>query len=397
MDREDLAINYQGVKHFYKEYSFNKEDGILKRKIEVDGTTLSLNLDVPFKTKKIPDDIFDIGIDIDHIIILRNNYFAERNVVKIKFGINGVNKDVGFVFSLSTLLDQEGVASENNVIASYGMRALVSLLFNATSLTGEEIVVDSRLDFSLLDYYPEDIIICAISKSQLPSFDLVFETSLLFHLNIYGFYYISDQNRSFIPKNNMLQQAALESLLNESGEGMLLIKKLSSEICTEPYLDNYIRYINSQEADDLSRFLLSYQIFELLIDVVSKFEIRNKICSKEFGDKSGYDLKNILLELSKESYRIGKLFKHYSSYLFDSNFHACERIEDFITKYFSENLAAKDYGGYFYSFRNQIVHNLRAIYTNDAGLQETRKAELREIVAHVEFLTVETVISFESK
>lgn len=354
---------------------------------------INLTVETPFKLSKIKDDLFKPEIDIERILILRNDLFAERNFIELKAALNGENKSVGYIFTLRTILDDEGIHLENDKLIPYFLRTIVTLLDKKVDFNPNIPKISTTNHLDLYDFYPENIIICAVSKQQFHNFDRNAEVSLLYHLGLYGFHPIYDNNGVYKPPSEIQKKAFNSILIN--GKGTIFFKQIHSDLLNEPFIEKFIKKHSGRERDDIAFFLLTYQIFEILIDKVLKRELQikfNTLTNNE--DVSAYKMRKDIQEISTESYRIKKLFNHYCDFNQSSDYETCYFIECLFEKHLN-NKDKEDYGTYFYKFRNQIVHNLRSFYTEDDSIADNDPDLISKIVSSIETLTIESIISFD--
>src|SRR5438105_1249014 len=170
----------------------------------------SLKIDVPFSLSKIKDRIFDPSLDIDKVFIFRNLYFKEKSVIRLKYRVGEENKSCGFIFSLRGITQPDDVVGDAKDLAMYAARVLVALLHNKGSVPAKVPPFNPSGDYRLSDFYDDDIAICVISKEQVGEYLKTLELSLLYHLNLYGFYFLNtNENKNFQPEVNKYQRVAL--------------------------------------------------------------------------------------------------------------------------------------------------------------------------------------------
>lgn len=396
------TIRVEGKNYVLDNYAFNNEQKYLLWKSSTGEHDINVNVKLPFNVEDKLAYVFQPAKDIDRVLLFRNPNFAERNIVRLKISQEGSgSKNVGFVFSLSTIFDLEGIHKENEHVRPYMVRAILALMFNRTGFTPEVKDFRADSDYSLADFFPNDIQICIISKDLLRTYDDDIETSLLYHLNLYGFYYLgSNEHKDYYPDTTKTQKEAFNSLLDPSGNANILFKLLNTELKTEEYIKKYIRELINTRQDYLSRFLLAYQIFELLIDKVTKLEINKKIITNPFIlNERAFKIKGILTEITSESYRMKLVFNKYCKFRLESDYQVCFDILELFQKNLEvskskEDSEDKEYGSYFYLFRNMVVHNTKIMYSGTEADIHFKSASLSAIVLGTEFLVAEAVTSF---
>lgn len=359
----------------------------------------TLHLQTPFQMAKIPDRVFDPTLDIARVLIFRNLYFKEKSVIKLKYKVGQDNVNCGFVFSLRGITQPDDVVGDEKGVALYAASALMALVHNKCSLKAKVPEISPSGEYGIYDFFDDDIIICVISKEQVGEYSEAFELSILYQLNLFGFYLLnSDQNRSFQPEFIKYQRDALNSLLKRDNTGILSIKNLSEKVVNEPYFDYYISRLINNTQNFIAKFFLIYQCYEILIDHVTKAEISTKVGAPGAMDhKSGYTIRGMVMEIGDEGYRIEKLFNHYSEFVYDSNYHIGFEIDEYFTNYKANYETQKNpsYGGLFYELRNTIVHNLRMCYTGTPEQVRKKLQDLELLITNIEFLVSETILGFK--
>jgi hypothetical protein len=359
----------------------------------------TLRLQAPFKMTKIPDRVFDTTLDIAKVFIFRNLYFKEKSVIKLKYKVGDENKNCGFIFSLRGITQPDDVIEDAKDIALYATSAFMGLIHNKSSLPAKIPDINPSGEYELSDFFDDDIVICVISKEQVGGYSNTVELSILYQLNLFGFYLLnSDQNRGFQPEINKYQRNALNSILRHDNTGKLIIQNLSEKVISEPYFENYITRIINTTQNFIAKFFLIYQCYEILIDHVTKAEISTKVGALGAMDnKSGYTIKGMVMEIGDEGYRIEKLFNYYSSFSFESDYHIGFEIDEYFSNY-KVNYESKPnvpYGGYFYDLRNTIVHNLRMCYAGTPEEINKKLQDLELLITHIEFLAIETILGLK--
>jgi hypothetical protein len=383
------------VKAAIDKSSFNKDTSELI--ISRDGGG-ELRLQTPFRLNRVPDRVFDPSVDIAKVLIFRNRSFKEKSVIRLKYKVGEKNKACGFIFSLRGIMLPDDVVEDAHDKSLYAARALLELLQNRSSLPGKTPEFNSSGEYSLSDFYDDDIIVCIISKEQIGTYSTKFELALLYQLNLYGFYLLNGNNAEFQPKLNKYQNQAFDSIMSADNSADLLVLDLSDKVINEPYFESYIVGLINVQQNFLTKFFLIYQCYEILIDYVTKAEVSTKIGNPGALDgKSGYAIRGIVLEIGDEGFRIEKLFNHYSRFPFESDYHIGFEIHDFFSSYKPnyEQKPKASAGNHFYDLRNTIVHNLRMCYL---GTQEEVKQKLYNlelIITHVEFLTIEIILGLK--
>lgn len=374
-------------------FVYNKESALLRLDSKDIGV---LNYQSVFPFNKIPDAVFDPSNNIDKVLIFRNNYFKEKTVIKLKFNDGTKNIDCGFIFSLRGIIETDHIITENKTLGPYAVRALIGLLHNTTSLPAKLPDLKASGEFYLEDFYDDDLIICVISKQQLPGFNEDTQLSLLFHLNLFGFYLLnSEKNKHFQPEDNEHQKAAFKGIIDSQNKGTITFNQLSVTITTEPYFEYYVTSLVNNKLDYLAKFFSIYQCYEILINYVTKKEIQDLLSDPTtLSSKSGHTIKGMVNEIGDEGYRVKRLFNKHSTFIYRSDRPIGYEMFDFLTNYRPdfELRSNASCGDFFYDLRNTLVHNLRICYTGSPNEVLKKTAKLSTLVTSIEFLTTEAII-----
>ncbi len=394
-----LRINYLDESEIkLSKFSFDKDNSELIIEGANDDFNIPLKIKTPFSFKNLPDNFFDSETDLGEVYLMRNASFGQSNILKLKCPNADENKSCAYIFSLKGILEDDFFTENHEKMIPYAVGSLILLLKNKASLISK--IPNYRTDgeYNIFDFYEEDLIVCAFSTQQVELSDQI-RLSLFFSLNQYGFYLISNKHRDFLPIKNELQDLCFEEIIpkGSGGFGKALISLINERIVIEPYFFKYIQELVNQNQNHLIKFFLSYQCFEILIDQITKKEISEKVCSTSLTDLSnGFKLLNKVKEIGSESYRLKKLFNHYSEFVYKSDYHTSKSISNFLSKYinnYQEN--EYDYGSKFYEFRNHLVHNLRLVFDGNDSQIESKENELKNIISEIEFLTIQAILTFK--
>lgn len=380
----------------FNSFTFSKEKRSLLQEVK---NMAAISFISPFPLTKVKDEIFDPANNIDKVLIFRNRYFKEKTVIRLKFEDKGNTIDCGYIFSFRGITETDNIVKENRVLALYASRALVSLLHNNTSLPANIPDLNRAGGFTLQDFYEDDLVICVISKTQLSQYNEDIELSILFQLNLYGFYLLnSNQNRNFQPESNDYQKSALSSIIRPDNTGNLTLFNLSKKITGEPFFIYYITGLINNEMDYLAKFFSIYQCYEILIDHVTREEIKVMIGTPgNLDNKSGYSIKNEVNKIGDEGYRIERLFNKYADFNHGSDKHINYAMGKFLIDYRPDyDLRKKQScGDTFYDLRNTLVHSLRICFTGSQNEIQKKISELKALVTDIEFLTAEAIVGLK--
>ena len=354
-----------------------------------------LNIEMPFNLKKIPPKIKDPDNDIEEVLIFKNQYFKQLDILEV------VSKESkqrrGYLFSLSFLNEDESkdILEADKILQICVLRSIFKLLQNKTTCKAKRINHPISFELSLFDFYDPDVIIGVFPHEWESKIDNKDVTNILFELNRNGFYFIknhSDLNfQSTYLEHHELNLSDLDINTNKK---RVHYKNLKDEIHSEIYLSLFIKDLIKYRSDPIVRFHINYQNVEIISDIVLKKELKRKICNQQKKSLlNGYQLKKITDEVSKEKYRIDKFFKFYSVCEVKSDQTIQNQIISFFNKYLPDidDKNFTSFGPILYELRNKLVHNLQFIYSGSTYDIKEKLEGLSKINDLVEYAIIDSI------
>lgn len=322
------------------------------------------------------------------LFFFKNQHFLSKDIVKLHIK-HGTNITIaGYFFKLTSIF-QSGILTLPKHLYT-AVKTGLSTLFNSHNTYQTKTVVLDRTNFSITDFYDDDLVILILADqliNKIPNFSL---KQYLPDLYFNGFVTYSTEQYKHINDSSYIQDnyQHIRSSVTKDGVHALTISPVSNTISTTDYIFILFENLIHQEHDNFTRFILLYQIIEILIEKIFKRKIQELVCDN-ISTLTSYDLKNKLPEVGKESARITWLFNSEFSLLpADLNKLATDTFKDFFVA-----TNDTDFGGQkvftlsdlLYGYRNKLVHNYR--YLHDGTLDaEIVKAKMSAVNRETEVL-----------
>jgi hypothetical protein len=367
-------------------YSFSKTN----RTLTVSNDDGQLILDLPFQINKVEDKFFDKEKNSTQILLFKHRYFGQQNIVKIKINDNGDTKTLGYIFSISGILDSD-IFNKDKWLTISSVCGLTHLLNGFEKTPQNKVVYRTESNYVLEEFLPNDILLCSLSTDQIElSEELI--TSLLFNLNEVGFYLVNNENLNFNPRSHKIHEEKYFALHRQDNIFTFNFSMLDNSLKSDLYLKDYIHYQINAPIENLNMFILSYQCFEILIDIVLRKEVEIYISSDAAKELTGFKLKEKILEIEKAKKRLDIIFNTYCKDVSRTVLEILILIEEFDKLYGAKGKhEIKD----FYGLRNTIFHNFKHFLQGNDEEKRDKYQRLEQLVFHTEILTIEVICQFK--
>lgn len=288
----------------------------------------------------IPDD-FEIRF------LYNNNDGVSENSI---FNLYADGIRIGWIFPIQSLESQEHDYVHNVFYLKYAYIVVYKLLQMA------EFEEEEYSDFSILDYYSDDIQILVYDKenaSKIEGFEISNYSVDLF-----------SKGYSFCGEGNIFTKL-------DKFDKNIRVKQLPKPIRNISYINDLFMELIPLQESSYSKFHLIYQIIEILIGVVFNYKIKSLI--QEIADSPNdlFEKRVKLNEITTEKDRVIWLFNNFSNVELQKREilnNLCEKILQDNEKNYKEN----NVGNNLYAVRCLIVHNLYS-------LDESSRELLREL------------------
>lgn len=355
-----------------------------------------------FLTFTIPysDSTFHDGYSTS-IYLVKNKFFAQKDVVEVRINENpSDNGRIGYIVQLNSLFDTT-ILTLNKHLFSFVYYALGNIFFNSDF---KQTKAPSFLKsvFTITDFFDDDIlllIICDQVVSKIPNFKLENYFPALYKR---GFYLHNDNwATQFLNSSTKVSDnfADIYSNKNKFNYYSLKLEKVSTALYNEDYIDILFKKQLLIKNDPETRFLLLYQIIELLISQILTLELNKKVCSNPTPLQS-FELKNSIDEITKELHRISLLLNPPYTKInplivedLKSEIYSLLQILNFPSYQAPYDTNKVNFAGIFYDYRNKLLHTHRSF--KSPGLNEPDiLIRMSSINSLVELLTIDILTSY---
>lgn len=332
--------------------------------------------------------------------LFKNAFFTQNDVFNLR--INGLQANqgrAGYFFRLDALFEQNALQL-NRHNYSYAYYAVEHLLSAGTHFQSKEYELTS-VPPEITDFFDEDTIVLVLCNEHCNGIAHFSIDNYLPQLYLNGFIPF-DRSTSIAVFND---SALIEDNFNEAkkipdsnGDSVLRIEAANAELTRETFTTYLFRNLIQKNNEPVTRFILLYQVIEILISRVLHLEIQEQVCNN-ITSLTGFALKNLLSDVQKESNRIKWLMNVYArpeaaleKALKDAllSFFMHVQDPDYINQNGKETLPER-----FYDYRNKMVHNYRQIHA--PGIDATVTEEkMRTINLLTEILIAHSIINFKT-
>jgi hypothetical protein len=278
---------------------------------------------------------------------------------------------LGWLFPLQSLVSQEHEYAHNIHFLKYAFVTYFSLLKNENGLPFNTLEFHESKDFNILDIFGEKTFALTLSKQQITKIN---------NFNIDN-YFPSLINNGFYAKTLNTRPNKLSlGIHNLSNKSKICLDKISNNLENDIYLKNLFGNLLVFENHPLVKFLILYQVIELLIDKIFSYSIKKNI--NELFDENGDTLKirEQILDLAKEKHRFSKLLNEFSLGASRSD-HLKDLCDDLLIKKNRKEESNLEFS--IYGVRSLLVHSYRNLEINDLELLDELNREFQQLVASI--------------
>lgn len=334
------------------------------------------------------------------VYLIKNKFFAQKDVVEIRVNeLSANNGRIGYIVQLNSIFDEK-IISVNKHLFSFLYYAIGNIFYNLDFKQTKNPSF-SKTTFEITDFFDEDVLIfitCDQDTNQISNFKI---DSYLPSLYQHGFYIINElipttyYNTSSRVRDNY---SHVLNNQNKAGYNSLKLEKVSDKIANEDYLYGIFNKQLLKKSDQETRFLILYQIVEILISKILTNELTKKVCGLTIPLEA-FKLKSAIEEEVRESARISHLFNSYTNSdnglkneLNQEIYRLLQYLQfpDYLASF---NPLENIFHSTFYDYRNKLLHSHRSFRNNTLD-EENIYAKMENINSLVELLIIEVVNSF---
>lgn len=328
-------------------------DGVFEVEDRKTGNEFSYKSELALDDSFIPD-------NFEMRFLYNNNDGVSENSI---FKLYADGKRIGWIFPIQSLESQEHDYVHNKFYLKYAYVVVFKLLqmidFGETEYS----------DFSILDYYSDDIQILVYDNdntSKIGEFDILNYSVDLFSK---GYSYCGEGNVFTKP---------------EKIDKNIRIKQLPEPIRDISYINVlFIELIPLQESS-YSKFHLIYQIIEILIGVVFRYKMESLIQEIAVSPNDLFEKREKLSDITTEKKRVIWLFNNFSNI----ELQKLEILNSLCVKLLEDNNKAyeeNNVGSNLYAVRCLIVHNLYSLNKESRELLKELNNSFLDVVLDILF------------
>lgn len=355
-----------------------------------------LKIVFPFKLSKIPPTLKDISIIQEKVYAFRNSYFSEYDICYVR-GIE--KKQVGYLFKPTIIFDEDAkyLFKDNKILQMAIFRSFVIFLKGQISLMPNLVKTQREVDYIFDDFFPSDIIFGVFPYEWNPDNSLKFQSQLFFNLYLKGFYLLNQKgDEIFKPTYISFQEDNYDSMGFHKTKFYkhLDLIQICDNVTSNTFCSLYTTNIIKENSNQVAKFHQVYALVEIFKDEILKKEINEKICEQRMSSNmTGNQIQKEVLEISRDSYNIGKLFTKYRNAPIDILDILFLEVSYFLDecrdKHELQDL--KTFSQVYYYLRNIIVHDIQFLFIGDAAKILKLRKEFDKIIYRLEYLVLETL------
>jgi hypothetical protein len=271
------------------------------------------------------------------IYILENPNCKENSIFEVYDKTQGIR--IGWIFPMQSLVSSEHDYKDNIYFLKYAYVA-TEILLRGVDFKHIEEVDFYDYPYSLIDFYKSDSIVFIVDNDNISKLDKYEFDYYIPDLYKYG-YCISG-------KNELDYFDDINKRLN--------LNRITSALSVDSYVIELFSNFLGKETSPLLKFYLLYQVIELILEKIFNKEFKEMIQQLSQDEKLSFNVKEELQNISKEKYRIKRLFSEYSN-----GINSSEELKLECNKLLEEQSIKNGtvVADSLYSVRNLLVHSYR--------------------------------------
>ena len=321
---------------------------------------VTIDLDVPTSNTDPPT------FGSAQVYFFKNAYYLPKDIVELRLSEIAANNGlVGYFFRLDSIFDSGAITLDEHTFP-YVYRGLENIL-GANNLY-QQLMPDYVDLLNLYEhFFTQETIVLILNNDLLaahPTFNII---NYLPDLYKYGFLLDSNDAGKIKQFNNhplvSTNYRALSGQASTPGVFFLRIQSTKASLITESYFGHLFMTLVSNKNDEVTRFVMAYQVFEILIDKVLHYLLSSTVCPVAHAN-NGHSLKKLLRSVAEEEYRITQLFGPVFTNIPPALKTDLKRSIIQLLGHVGDtepNLAGLSEEKLFYKYRNKLVHNYRLL------------------------------------
>ncbi|XHR94275.1 hypothetical protein ACFJIV_28975 [Mucilaginibacter sp. UC70_90] len=334
--------------------------------------------------------------------LFKNPFLAQTEIVELRVdGLAANNGRIGYFFRLDALFE-ENIIQLSNHTYTYAYHALRYLFGDDTNLQTKEIILTEDPP-AITSFFEDDTIILVLCNEYceaIPGFSI---ENYLPHIFLNGFTIFDNLSPIETTNNSGLladNYELVKGIKSADNNPILRIPAANPFLINESFVIHLFKRLIQKKNEVVTRFIILYQVIEILINKVLHLKIQEKVCH-DIDNLNGRALIELLDQIKTEKERMKWLFNVFArpsapvesalkQQLIDLFVHIAD--PDFADPTTHVDLTLQKV---FYGYRNKLVHNYRLIHDPRIDL-DTTEAHMHEINLLSEIFVAEMVSSFHA-
>lgn len=327
------------------------------------------SLDIQF-TLELPKHPLPLGYSVT-VHLFKNPFHLQRQVIDLRTAdrARGGGR-IGYMFDLEALFTP-GVLQLDSHRYCYAYFGVEYLFQHSVSLQTKDAIIKSD-PYSILDFFDDStimLVLCDQFCDEVSNFNL---NNYLPNLFLNGFKLFSKSTPIEIENDHSYLQMNYESFTITNppianGICPIRLAKAKVSISSEAYVVHLFTNLIQKKFDQVTRFLMLYQVVEIFMPKMIHLEARQRIC-QNLNALTSDKVKDLVIGLTKQGELITALLTRHAIPRHTLTTLLRQEILDFFihvnhpefldhTKHPSLTLT-----DLFYAFRNKIVHEYRILH-----------------------------------
>lgn len=355
------------------------------------------DLDISF-TLDPPAQIVPPGYTVS-VYLFKNPFHVQSHVVDLRTTDrpNDAGR-IGYMFNLDALFTPGALQLDQHRYC-YAFFGVEYLFQNVQTLQTKDAIIKSD-SYRISDFFDEDTIILVLCNEfchQINNFQF---SAYLPNLFLNGYKIFNKQNPVEIENNHIYLRQKYDAFTAVIVNGVypLRIGKANISMGSEAYTIHLFSNLVQKKFDQVTRFLMLYQVVEIFMPKMIHLEASSRICNV-LNTLTSDKVKELVIGLTKQSELITALFTRHAIPENSLSILVRQEILNFFIHVnhpeFADPLKHPDLTltDLFYAFRNKIVHEYRILHQGgiDNTITETKIATINQLT---EILIANTITAF---
>jgi hypothetical protein len=349
-----------------------------------------------------PRQLLPVGYSVT-VYLFKNPFHVQSQIIDLRISdrIPG-NGKVGYMFNLEALFTLGSLQLDPHRYC-YAYFGAEYVFKNMANLQTKEVGIKAE-PYLITDFFDDDTIVLVLCNEYCSEINAFSLNNYLANLFLNGFLLLSKINSIEIENNHVYLQTNYERFTttnppSQTGVYVLRLERAKLAISSEAYIVHLFSSLIQKKFDQVTRFLMLYQVVEIFLPKIIHLEVGQRLCKNLTGVNSE-KIKDLVVGLTKHSELITALLSRHAvpSAALQSVLRG-EILSFFIHVHHPDYADPTKHGeltltDLFYAFRNKIVHEYRILH--EPGVDSTvTESKVNAINQLTEALVAETITVFK--